>query len=606
VAALVEGGHEGPPLRRCQASEEIPPAEIRVRAGLRARPDQGRPQGAAQPTMLDVTENPLPRELPEGYYLDNFERLLATVAERYGDLLLAGENAFLSDFARLSLPARRLYVRLLSRRGPLVRQDRLFYREIPDLAAAGVELAAAGFADDGAELPQSEHLSLLLREELIAMAGELGRPLPRSIKRPEAQAALELAEDPGLLPLLLARWPALRPLRLEVVQLFRLLFFGNLFQDLKDFVLNDIGIVEFESYDLSRELRLFESRHAIDSELQLRLLRGAAGQHLWQGEFEPALAIAKAVVAAWDVWHEKSRRQAEALLVSVAQAAERLGQPELALGLYKRATRPPARERTARLLAGAGEYQEALRLCREIEAEPRDETEANFAPFFREKLEKLLDPSRKRPRRPSPATLEMAVDRDVVSVEQQALAALAGLGRRGVYAENWLWKSLFGLAFWDIVYAPVPGAFHHPFQYGPHDLDSPTFRQARAQAIDKRLAELEAAADLRPSLFEVFERKAGKANALVSWHPGSRASLELALELIRGPHLAKVSDRLSRDLGRYRRGLPDLLVESQNAPGFELWEVKGPGDQLRPEQKSWLDYLNANGLPAGVLKLRWR
>jgi hypothetical protein len=604
VATLVEGG--GPPLRRCQASGEVPPAEIRVGAGLRARPEQGREWGAVPTTMLGVTENPSPRELPEGYYLDNFERLLATVAERYGDLLLAGENAFLADFARLSLPARRLYVRLLSRRGPLVRRDRLAYREIPELSAAGAELGAAGFADAGSGLPPAEHLSLLLREELISLAGELGRPLPRAVRRPEAQAALELEEYPRLLPLLLERWPALRPLRLEVVQLFRLLFFGNLFQDLKDFVLNDIGIVEFESYDLSRELRLFESRHAIDSDLQLRLLRGAVGQHLWQGEFEPALEIAKAVVAAWDVWHEKSRRHAENLLVSVAQAAEKLDQPALALGLYQKARRPPARERCARLLAAAGEYQQALRLCQEIEAEPRDETEATFAPFFREKLEKLLDPSRKKPRKPPLATLELAVDRDVVSVEQQALAALASLGRRGVYAENWLWKSLFGLAFWDIVYAPVPGAFHHPFQYGPHDLDSPGFRQNRADAIEKRLAELAADEDLRPRLFEVFGRKAGKANALVSWHPSSRVSLELALELIRGPHLAKVADRLSRDLGRYRRGLPDLLVECQNAPGFELWEVKGPGDQLRPEQKSWLDYLNANGLPAGVLKLRWR
>lgn len=547
-----------------------------------------------------------PRELPEGYYLDNFERLLATVAERYGDLLLPAEHAFAAGFAALSLPARRLYVRLLSRKGPLVRRDRLAYREIADLDAAAAELVAARFADAGAELPAAEHLSLLLREELIGLARELGLPLPRGARRAEAQDLLELAADPRLLPLLLARWPALRPLRLEVVQLFRLLFFGNLYQDLKDFVLNDLGVTEFESYDLSRELRLFESRHAIDSELQLRLLQQAVGRLLWEGEFEPALQLTEGLLATWDHWHARSLRHADRVLSAVAQAAERLGRPQLALALYEKAQRPPARERRARLLAAAGHLEKALALCREIEEGPRDETEATFAPFFRDKLERLLEPARKRARRPPPATLELAVDRGIVSVEQQALAALAGLGRRGVYAENWLWKSLFGLAFWDIVYAPVPGAFHHPFQYGPRDLDSPTFRQARAAAIERRLAELEADEDLRPRLFDVFGRKIGKANALVSWHPGSRASLELALQLIRGRHLAKVVDRLSRDLGRYRRGLPDLLVESDADPGFELWEVKGPGDQLRPEQKSWLAYLNAHGLPAGVLKLRWR
>lgn len=546
------------------------------------------------------------RELEEGYYLENFERLLATVEERYGDLLRRDEQLFLSSFAALSLGARRLYVRLLSRKGPLVRRDRLDYREIPDLAAAAAELEAAGFVDAGSDLPAPEHLALLLREELIGLTKELGIAVGKSAKRAEAQAALELSEDARLPSLLLERWPALRALRQEVVQLFRLLFFGNLFQDLKDFVLSDLGITEFETYDLSREMRQFESREAIDSELQLRLLRQAVGVHLWEGEFEPALQIAQAVLANWEGWHEKSHRHADRLLSAVAQAAERLGQGPLAYALYEKASRPPARERRARLLAAAGNLPAALALCREIEAAPRDETEATFAPFFRDKIERQLDPKKKRERRKPTATLELETLRGDESVERQALAALAQLGRRGVYAENWLWKSLFGLAFWDIVYAPVPGAFHHPFQYGPRDLDSPTFRQNREEAIVARLAELEASTDLRPRLLQTFEQKQGKANALVSWHEGSRPAIELALDLIKGPHLAKVADRLSRDLGRYRRGLPDLLVESAAEPGFELWEVKGPGDQLRPEQISWLDYLNQQGLPAGVLKLRWR
>ena len=544
--------------------------------------------------------------LEEGYYLDNFERLLATVEDRYGDLLRESEIAFLRSFAALSLPARRLYVRLLSRKGPLIRRDRLAYREIPDAEAAAAELIRQQFVDAGSDLPPADHLALLLREELIELARELEVPLARNAKRPDAQAALELAAPPELPLLLLTRWPALRPLRLEVVQLFRLLFFGNLYQDLKDFVLSDLGLTDFEKYDLSRELRLFDSRHAIDSELQLRLLRQEVGRQLWEGELEPALAIAQAVLASWESWHPQSRRHADHLLVAVAQAAEKLGQGPLACALYEKASRPPARERRARLLAAAGNLTAALELCQQMEAEPRDETEATFAPFFRGRLEKQLDPTIQSARKPPPPILELAVARGDEAVERQALAALAERGRRGLYAENWLWKSLFGLAFWDIVFAPLPGAFHHPFQYGPRDLDSPSFRQARAEAIEKRLAELAAESDLRPRLLTTFAAKEGKANALVSWHAGSREAIELALELIRGPHLAKVADRLSRDLGRYRRGLPDLLVESDQAPGFELWEVKGPGDQLRPEQKSWLDYLGGQGLPAGVLKLRWR
>ncbi|MEM6457589.1 MAG: VRR-NUC domain-containing protein, partial [Acidobacteriota bacterium] len=95
------------------------------------------------------------------------------------------------------------------------------------------------------------------------------------------------------------------------------------------------------------------------------------------------------------------------------------------------------------------------------------------------------------------------------------------------------------------------------------------------------------------------------ANALVGWYPGQRARLAFALARLHGRHLAAVCDRLSRDLGRYRRGLPDLFVARAETPGFELLEVKAPGDQLRPEQGAWIDHLNDHDLPAAVLRVRW-
>jgi hypothetical protein len=36
-----------------------------------------------------------------------------------------------------------------------------------------------------------------------------------------------------------------------------------------------------------------------------------------------------------------------------------------------------------------------------------------------------------------------------------------------------------------------------------------------------------------------------------------------------------------------------------------LFEVKGPGDRLRPEQVGWLDYLGAHDLPCAVLAVEW-
>ncbi|PJI51655.1 nuclease, partial [Methylobacterium radiotolerans] len=49
------------------------------------------------------------------------------------------------------------------------------------------------------------------------------------------------------------------------------------------------------------------------------------------------------------------------------------------------------------------------------------------------------------------------------------------------YVENALINSLFGLLCWPAVFAPLPGAFFHPFQRGPADLEAPDFH-ARRQA----------------------------------------------------------------------------------------------------------------------------
>ena len=75
-----------------------------------------------------------------------------------------------------------------------------------------------------------------------------------------------------------------------------------------------------------------------------------------------------------------------------------------------------------------------------------------------------------------------------------------------------------------------------------------------------------------------------------------------SLQRLDGHQLATVCDRP----GRYRRDFPDLFVWSDDEPtGFQLLEVKAPGDQIRPEQGAWIDYLNQAGIPCRVLRVEW-
>lgn len=547
---------------------------------------------------------PGPRLVP-GYYVANFEAVLATVVERYGDLLSPLELGFAERFLSISIAAKRLYVRLVSRRGPCFRRDGLRYREVEDLDAAIAELVARGFLDDGLDAPCAELLRLWRKDELLALADTLASGLARSARRAEVLARLESALDEAELADLLRRAVAIvRVLGLDLVRLYRLLFFGNLRQDWTEFVLRDLGVVRYESYPLGRELRRFPDRRSLDDELALRDREDEIDAQLAAGELDAAVVAAEAIRDA--PWHALARRRRDHALARVGRELERAGELEKALGLYQ--ATPVARERLVRVLAKLGRKLAALAVCEAMVETPRDEAEVAFAASFPARL--LGDsPSRRRRARPTTSLAIAApdgLDPHDRPVEQRALKALAERGESGFFAENWLWRSLFGLLFWDIVFAGVPGAFHHPFQYGPSDLHGPEFRAARADAIADRLRRVADDAAVSVTLLEVYDRKHGVANPFVAWEDGTRERIALAAERLGGRRLAAVADRIARDPGRYAYGFPDLFVCTAHSPRFVLYEVKGPGDVLRPEQGAWIDFMNGNDIPAVVLRAKWR
>ncbi len=530
------------------------------------------------------------RPLATGYYLDNFEILLAETASGYADFLRGDDRRFVTAFRELPLDARRLYVRLLARKGPWFRRDRLGYREI-DCETAIVALQDRGFARAAGAAETAARLALLSLAELHALlddpAGRIDGVFRRAT-RAALRGELELAVGDAAESLDMAtRVPLIGLEHLETVRRLQLLFFGNLRQDLSDFVLADLGVVRFEKAALGG--RSFPNSDAVDE--HLRLFDASAAVLGASGEDRETL-LPGAAATGLAASHPVNQRLRDALVNLVARERERAGRLEEALALFASATAPPARERRVRILSRLGRRAEAATLRREMAAAPRDESERIMAERGPRGRRRAAPPSR---------TVEIAPGSPGESIEARALKALTAEGYRGFFAENWLWRSLFGLAFWDIVFAPIDGAFVHRFQYGPRDLYE-GFRDAREELVTARLDAL--VADPRPAarLLDQWDRKFGTVNRLVAFAPELRGHLELALSRLSGAQIAAVSDRLSRDLRRYGSGLPDLFLLDRHG-GILLAEVKGPGDIVRPEQESWIEYLNVHDLPTVVLRV---
>ena len=541
----------------------------------------------------------MPAQLPQDYYLRNFRQLLAFVAQRYWTLLSEREQRFYQAFDASTEDAQRLYIRLLSRRGSLFRRGRLRYPEIADVDAAARALAASGLLTIAPPVALPAILPLFNKAEIAARMGDPG--LARGSRALLDRALLEGEPAPALAALLQGEqlWQVEQE---DCFDTYKLCFFGNLHQDLTEFVLGELGLQRYEAYPLDAINLPFCSRAQIEQHLAYYRCLATAEQTLQEG--------APAIVALWRSLPQPAaddgalKRRVQRLTNSLARQLERLAEPELALALYQAVERPPARERRARILAASGEVEPALALCSAMAAQPRNEEERVFAEAFAQRLARRHGrPHRSTTTRYRPPERRLTLPPGEAPVE---VAAAAALSRQGpcFYVENRLFNAVLGLLLWDIVFAPVAGAFYNPFQRAPADFYEAEFISARRALLAERLRASEDPATLAHWVWQHWSAKRGLINPLVHWEGLSEELLALALQHIPGRHWQPLLARLLQDLRHHRTGLPDLIAFGDDG-GYTLLEVKAPGDRLQKNQQRWMAFFAEVGIPHEVLHVEW-
>ncbi len=394
------------------------------------------------------------------------------------------------------------------------------------------------------------------------------------------------------------------PLGADTVALFQLLFFGNRRQGLTEFVLSDLGVACYYPYPVNREQRLFPDRAALDEYLLYAAFSDrfdawqvdaeAPGDDLLQlaGEM---VGLQPAGAATRERWHRLCNR--------VGRALERVGETDLALALYARSPLHPSRERRARVLERCGDWPGALGVCREIVAAPRCEAERDAARRMMPRLQRRLGQRTdcRRERFPVDAVV---LPRGDLGVERAAAASLQASWPAVHYVENTLMNGLFGLAFWEQIFAPVPGVFHNPYQSIPSDMYAADFSRRRREQLDARLQVLREVA-LPLELLSAWRRYHPYQCRWVNWRRLSPEMLAQALAVIPAVHLLAIWERMLFDPGENRRGFPDLVALGSSPGEYRLVEVKGPGDTLQDQQKRWLRFFMEQGIDARVLKVEW-
>lgn len=549
------------------------------------------------------------------YYLANFEHVLEWLRARYPDLLSSDELAFIDEFLQVPRSSRALLVRMVMRKGTRFRVGKLNYPEIGPASKAVKPLVEKGWVAADPVLELAQLFSLFTKPELVkAFAGIVDRP--NAAKSELFQQVGE--QDAG--PYRLSQWwpdagdTVFELTIMEMSERFRLMFFGNLRQTWSEFVLADLGLYRFETVEFSPASRAFQCRGEVDEYLHLYQCREQLEAFRGQAENEPdALEQVLERIpteASENAWLEARRAR---LLYQAAYHCERCGELERALELYGLCSHAEARVRRIRVLERLGDLEAALSLAREARLSPCDAAESQHIARILPRLHRKLGlPGLPRHVQAPVERVDLVLPRPVtpmdaatsVGVELAVLEYLNQSESPVWYVENTLINALFGLLCWDIIFAPVPGAFFHRFHSGPADLLRPDFVPRRAGRFEQQLALLDTGA-YKNAIREKYAAKFGLQSPFVHWHGLTETLLEQALACLPAAHLRAWFERLLEDIKANRAGMPDLIRFWPAERRYQMIEVKGPGDRLQDNQLRWLAFCAEHDMPVQVCYVQW-
>ena len=536
------------------------------------------------------------------YYLHNFRQVLNWLRLRYADLLDTEEQAFLDGFAALPQASQALLVRMVMRKGVLFRERRLAYAEIGPARQALEPLLALGWVDDQAALDLEALFQVLLKDEISAcFASSLTRP--RAAKHELYEQLRGVFDEPRTLQ---QWWPgcpeAIYVLRQQAVcDRLRLMFFGNLYQDWSEFVLADLGLLRYEQVTFGSDSRALRER----GDIELCLALHACAEQLEGGADIDDLLARLDGLSTTNPWLERRRARVQ---YQLASHCERLGDWPRALQIYPRCSHPQARERHIRVLERSGDHPAALELALDAARQPGCSAEAQALTRILPRLQRKLG-GPPQPRRKAVAInrldLTLPLQLQALGVEQAVQVHLQQADAAPVhYVENTLFNSLFGLLCWQVIFAPLPGAFFHPFQSGPQDLLDAGFHHRRLELFADCLAQLDDGR-YRQTILANHAAKHGLQSPFVYWELLSEELLEQALDCLPPEHLKHCFLRLLEDIQANRAGMPDLIQFWPGEKRYRMIEVKGPGDRLQDNQLRWIDFCAAHGLPVDVCHVQW-
>ncbi len=532
--------------------------------------------------------------LPPKYYLTYFEYLIGFIETHSEKLLGDADRLFIADFRGLSEDARCVLVRMANRKGLYFRFDRFSYEEISSVGEAVEELVEKNMVS--LEPPADPSLFTLFTKK------ELDGLFPESDfnKKPKKAVLEELLEaGPEAYRALLSTYTIVHFIRQENVEFLKLLFFGNTHGMMTEFVIRDVGNIKLENLEGHTFTPWFESHEEARSVFELSSLSRTFWEMTQVLLPEEVLPVFQQVN--WSTWlhYPAARKRGDRLLLRLGEYFEKAGFQEDSLAFYELSRKHPSRERRIRIYEKLNRIEDALELAATVLEHPLNASEHLFAKDFIAKKSKRNYRSTTQKLKDNPGITVPAGGYG--TVEQKALEHFFADGYEGAHTENYLWRNLFGLLFWEELFHKDQATFHHPLQRMPSDLHDEFFFDLRGAHLQEKMTSIKSKKQLSAKVKATCLQKEGINNPLISWHPSSLYLLETCIRFLPLPAIKKVMLEISKNVRHNSTGFPDLFV--WRGEEYQFYEIKSPNDHLSAQQLFWLDFFEAQKINASILRV---
>jgi DNA polymerase-3 subunit epsilon len=539
------------------------------------------------------------RQLPTYYYLTHFHEFLQFVEGPCADLLHPEHLRFLEAFHGATKDEQCALVRCINRKSVAVKVSSLRFAELPNIHQLITRLIDMGWLAYPAMGDIHDWLSCLTKEELfdayLQCRPEQGVSDKAAIKKSAAKAEL-LSACLALPEQAFMRHDALQDYVVRrvdpYIDYFLFLYFGTTKSRLNQFSLRDLGVMNTREGQAQMQSR-FDCKQAAMSSFLLSKYLSKVHHHPLDSSEDIEALLSDIPLGKGFAAEEKHKL----CLFELAKAMLKFN-AEKALALLKDIDSEQAQEKWCREAFKAGQVEAVqTRLENIIDAPLNDRLLAFAEDFLARKYQQkrtsvLTDMLRE-------GNQHLSLDEvHKGGVERGVIAYYKQQGQRAYKTENVLWRSLFGLVFWQELFE-IPGlGLATQFDYMPTCLKQNNFYQAAQHAITDKLDAIKNNAQLNLLVNKNAAQHYPKGQGIFNWRSDL---LELLKVFIEHSPLSGIKSqllRMSQDWQGCHDGFPDIMVLEDDQLRFE--EIKGEGDVLRRNQLTCIKALRDDGFDVRI------